>query len=216
MEELLTSPDMPKRTALHGLAPMGVGTPYCESLYSWFLRLADSHCVLPNDLMNYLGEKFVQEDRGRRGWLRQLHDTCFSGAEISTAVWVEKLTELSGRGDLAYLTMLPWRQVFALRGRGEPKRKWCPRCLEESEASGVIHTHLLWDIGLVDACPKHGVHLLHICPHCGNGGKAKNRRSRVAYHVPGHCAQCGGWLGVAETDYCEKASNAELERAHIV
>src|SRR5688572_20379032 len=35
------------RSKLYRLEPIGVGTPYVESLSSYFRRLADAHCVSP-------------------------------------------------------------------------------------------------------------------------------------------------------------------------
>ena len=44
-ETELSAPRMPPRSRLYPLVPVGVGTPYTESLTSYITRLADAHCV---------------------------------------------------------------------------------------------------------------------------------------------------------------------------
>ncbi len=38
--------EIPKRSRLYFLEPIGVGTPYTESLSSYLTRLAQEHCVI--------------------------------------------------------------------------------------------------------------------------------------------------------------------------
>jgi hypothetical protein len=46
----LALPSIPPRTRLCSLEPIGVGTPFVESLVSYLTRLADTHCVAPVNL----------------------------------------------------------------------------------------------------------------------------------------------------------------------
>lgn len=41
----LKRPQIPERSTLYSLEPIGVGTPHCESLTSYLTRLASAHCV---------------------------------------------------------------------------------------------------------------------------------------------------------------------------
>ena len=41
---------MPPRSRLFNLEPIGIGTPYVESLISYVVRESEAHCVLPRSL----------------------------------------------------------------------------------------------------------------------------------------------------------------------
>src|SRR6266516_4530489 len=47
----LTSIALPERSTLYAPAPIGVGTPLCESLTSYLARLAEPHSVYPGVLL---------------------------------------------------------------------------------------------------------------------------------------------------------------------
>jgi hypothetical protein len=48
----IEKPQLPKRSRLYHLPPVGVGTPFVESLTSYIARLAKSHSVLPGILLS--------------------------------------------------------------------------------------------------------------------------------------------------------------------
>ena len=50
----LTKPQVPKRSLLHPLEPIGIGTPFVESLTSYIARLAEVHAVTVSDLAGYV------------------------------------------------------------------------------------------------------------------------------------------------------------------
>src|SRR5713101_1567284 len=56
----LTFPPIPERSVLVSLEPVGVGTPWVESLTSYITRLASAHAVFPGVLMNKVIEPLVQ------------------------------------------------------------------------------------------------------------------------------------------------------------
>src|SRR5271165_6283569 len=45
-----TLPALPKRSRLYALKPLGIGTPFVESLSGYVARLADAHAVSVGDL----------------------------------------------------------------------------------------------------------------------------------------------------------------------
>ncbi len=47
----MTYPSIPARSRLFQLEPIGIGTPYVESLTSYIVRLAKAHCLLPRTLI---------------------------------------------------------------------------------------------------------------------------------------------------------------------
>ncbi|MDJ0743710.1 MAG: TniQ family protein [Xenococcaceae cyanobacterium MO_167.B27] len=48
---LNNSTTIPQRSGLFFLKPIGVGTPYTESISSYLIRLAQEHCVTPKKLI---------------------------------------------------------------------------------------------------------------------------------------------------------------------
>lgn len=196
--DLIETPSLPKRTQLYSLAPLGVGTTGSESLYSWFLRLAGTHCLKPNDLIRHLGRTCIDPETGDLAWSRHLHDANWAFTGDHTRTWVRVLEEQTGRRDVRLLTLLPYATALPILGRGQMRRRWCPHCLNERKAQGEAYTSLAWEVGLVTACPEHGNSLVEVCPHCSSGAKKRVGRN-LAYHSPGHCGHCGGWLGDAKT-----------------
>lgn len=47
----LNKPSIPPRSRLYHLEPIGIGTPYVESLTSYIARLAEAHCLTPKLLL---------------------------------------------------------------------------------------------------------------------------------------------------------------------
>ena len=196
--ELILPPSLPPRSPLYRLAPESLGTRGSESLYSWFLRLAGRHCVKPNHLIRHIGETQLDGGASALMWSRHLHDGNWSFAGVQTQAWVTVLEKMTAREDLRPLTLLPYAEVLPVLGRGQMRRRWCPHCLNERKAEGEAYTSLLWEIGLATVCPEHGTTLMETCPHCGAGATKRSGRN-LAYHAPGYCSQCGGWLGDAKT-----------------
>src|SRR5436309_1509742 len=69
----LARPPVPRRSLLFPLEPIGIGTPFVESLTSYISRLAAVHAVIVSDLVGYLLADCVPPDlpiisaRDRRG-----------------------------------------------------------------------------------------------------------------------------------------------------
>lgn len=210
--ELITPPSLPPRSLLYRLVPKSVGTRSSESFYSWFLRLAERHCVKPNHLIRHIGETHLDAEATLLRWARHLHDGNWSFAGAQTQAWVGVLGELAARQDLRLLTLLPYAEVLPVLGRSQMRRRWCPHCLNERKAEGEVYTSLLWEIGLATACPEHGTTLAETCPHCGAGATKRSGRN-LAYHAPGYCSQCGGWLGEAQT---APANPRAIEQARLI
>ncbi|WP_410699642.1 TniQ family protein, partial [Chryseobacterium sp. SIMBA_028] len=78
------------------------------------------------------------------------------------------MSQLTGIAQLDLLTMLPWRNVIAGIGLLSPHCRWCPLCFAQDLSEGrEPYFRLAWDIGTVDACPKHAAKLVGFCPNCG-------------------------------------------------
>jgi len=180
------------RSILHTLEPLGAGTTQCESLLSYFCRLAVSHSVSTTDLA-----RFVVVDRAghdiRRDFEWQQRN--LSGVGAAARSWAAWLSALTGVGNLDALTLSAWSTVLPNRGLAPHRSHWCPQCLREDRDAGAPpYFRLSWEVGPVQACYRHKTALVGACPHCGE----KLVRHHGSIVVPGWCTRCGGFLGDAD------------------
>lgn len=181
---------LPLRTRLYHLAPIGVGTAAVESLTGYLMRLAQAHCVATSALITDellpllrpegLGDLPAASWLGRFG--RHLNGT---GELAHTAITA--LARLTGRADLAGLTLVPWSAVISPHGLRR-RRVWCSACFAEALHYGtVLYEPLLWTIPTVTACARHQIRLSDRCPHpdCGRWLPILAAHAR-----PGHCSWC--------------------------
>lgn len=209
----LTSTAIPARSRLYHLEPIGVGTPYVESLTSYIARLAEAHGVYATTLIhNELGSLY---GRGRVFSPRSLPSLISRNIGVLNATcaqtrhWVQILETLTLRNDLRFLTLLPWADVLTPVGLLRPTRAWCPACYEEWRDTGhTLYEPLLWALAPVTACPQHRRRLRLRCPHdgCQRPLPPLTMRGRL-----GHCSYCGGWLGAGEkSERLDKASLVDV------
>jgi hypothetical protein len=210
----IESTEVPERTALAQLKPLGLGTMHVESLSSYFQRLADQHDVSPKVIArefvlprlgfnNRVGE--VQTDRYWRS-------SFFSGMGEVPEQWCKALSELTGVDSLRCLTLLPLHGLIGMHGSASEVRRWCPHCIAESEARDQPYGQLLWEIGCVKACPKHEV--LLVSGHgCGPEEAIPPLRIKPLPHL---CWSCGRRLSLAVEDCIAAATDAEVRFARAV
>lgn len=212
--EFLKQCKLPPRTVLAALPPMGVGTPYVESLSSYFQRLASWHNVSPKALarthvLKELGfNKRIGEEQADRFW----RTSFFNGMGEVPEAWCRILEELTGMSGLRRLTLLPLHGRVSLRGCASPEKRWCPHCLFEAEDSGEAYGQLLWEIGWVKACPKHGVPLesIHGC------SQADAIRPILVKRLPHVCPVCARTLGRPLDEAAERAPGDDLVLAQTI
>lgn len=175
--EELWSPEklqLPERSRLYHLPPVGIGTPFVESLTSYIARLAESHSVFPGVLMERELLPFVSAAFSN---LDSEQPPCRTGIFSRTGTlnsigvmavnWVRALETLTLRSDLRFLTMLTWREVLPSRGLLRSKKAYCPACYQEWRSCGqMIYEPLLWMINEVKICPRHQRRLRLQCFHC--------------------------------------------------
>lgn len=179
---------MVPRSTLHALKPIGLTTPDVESMTSYLCRLAHSHSMAAQTLVEWVCEHFGEKVSAKYLW----HQRNFSGLSAECGRWVVWLADLTGVGDLDRLTLLPWRHLVGTPGLVPRSDRWCPCCFAEDKAEGRDpYLRLAWEIAPVTVCHRHLVPLRSTCPHCKEG----NVRSRSAIMVPGYCTACGGFLG---------------------
>ena len=116
---------IPKRSRLYFLEPIGVGTPYTESLSSYLTRLAQEHCVTPKKLI--MGEiaPLIMVNNYRSEMLSKNVSTIFGNSDAKPAIngmrdmtssLVDALENLTLRQDLKFLSCLTWKGIIKQRG----------------------------------------------------------------------------------------------------
>ena len=195
----LQPPTIPPRSHLFHLEPIGIGTPYVESLTSYIARLADAHSVSVGTLIaleikknrlkkeSYYGSNCPNINR----IYSQNHIASLNGTTSGVKQLVSGLTELTLQDNLQFLTLLTWAEVFPVIKLLKPCFAWCPHCYQEWRSRGtVIYSPLLWSVQVVTVCPYHHQPLLTICPQCQQQFLPLWTKTR-----PGYCLRCHGWLG---------------------
>jgi hypothetical protein len=207
---------IPPRSTLYPLKPIGVGTPWVESLTSYIARLADAHCVFSGRLM----DKVIVPLVPRYSPLERQHDlfrgdgdksNLMNATGLRALYAVQALETLTLRADLRHLTLLFLADMLYVRGLIRHKKAWCPVCYHEWRATGqTIFDPLLWVFQEISVCVRHKQRLQMRCPYqdCQHSLQALAWRSQ-----PGYCTFCQRWLGllleVAETAK-EPLSESEL------
>src|SRR3989442_1342135 len=195
-----TIPVLAPRSRLYGLDPIGIGTPFVESLSGYIARLADAHAVSVGNLvgreLSPLASKPLislgpsrRQNRANSHGFDGVH-TIQSFAETSKR-WIDALETATLQKGLRFLTLLLFDGVFSRQGVSRERHAWCPGCYEEWRTNGaVIYEPLLWSINLVEVCTRHLVPLAWKCPHC-----LRSSKPLAVYSRPGHCSHCQEWLG---------------------
>ena len=196
-----TPPVLPPRSRLYPLEPVGIGTPFVESLSGYIARLADAHAISVGDLvgrelspsvkkcLTSVGPSMRQSRASSHGF--RAGASTINGFGKHSKRWIDALATATFQKDLPFLTLSPFDAVFSPHGVSRDTRMWCPKCYDEWHMAGTcIYEPLLWNIGFVTFCRRHLVPLVSGCPHC-------RRRSRplAVYSRPGHCSHCQQWLG---------------------
>ncbi len=188
-EEARLSMDMPPRALLYSLDPIGIGTPMVECFTSYDMRLADEHKLSIKQLaaIAISGNLNPSNDVVRFLWNTYVLDGVSDRADL----WVPAFEKATGRTDIRYLTLLPFKEVIPQKGLLSKHRKWCVRCLEEWKVSRkLVYEPLLWRFEAAKVCTVHQIYLRSKCPRC-------QRQSQILgfYSHPGYCQHCQSWLG---------------------
>jgi AraC-like DNA-binding protein len=193
----VTIPSIPPRSRLYRLEPIGIGTPYVESLTSYIMRLAGEHCVTPQALVqreifplwNQSGA--IQNSNSWLGKFWWESTPVLNGMSSITTQWVSVLQTLTSCDNLRFLTMLTWSEVIGINKLLRRKKAWCPQCFQEwRQNRQVIYEPLLWTLNSVDICSYHQLPLATLCQHCQEAQPFLKQVAR-----PGYCSHCMCWLG---------------------
>jgi AcrR family transcriptional regulator len=190
-------PPLPPRSRLYRLEPIGIGTPYVESLTGYIARLAETHCVTPKDLVmleimppqSQTGPILNYYNRLSRFWIKNA--LTLNGISPIARQWVERLESLTTCNHLTFLTMLTFHEVIATSRLLRQSKAWCGQCYEEwRQAHQVVYDPLLWSVNGIDICLRHRQPLVTRCPSCQKTLPFLTQTTR-----PGYCPRCTHWLG---------------------
>lgn len=186
----LTLPQLPPRSRLYHLHPLGLGTPLVECLTSYLVRLAQAHCVSVGQLLRHeiapASDELTFHSGALSPWFKSFHT--INGLDHFARNFARALQQLTLHSQLPYLTMLTWAQVLPTKRLLRPTRAWCPACYQSwSETGQPLYAPLLFSLRAVTICPVHHRHLLSRCPYpdCQHPVPFLTARMR-----PGFCPRC--------------------------
>ena len=189
--------EMPPRSKLYCLAPLGMGTVEVESLTSYIIRLAWTYRVNPRLLVaqeilpELSKEHYIQAAPSRLGSFSRTRSMSINGAGEVARDWAETLERLTMRSELRFLTLHSWAHGLPTWGLQRNIPQWCPCCYNEwREQELPVYQPLIWTLQSVTICLRHAHPLVERCPFC-----QKAQSALAAKTVPGCCTQCGRWLG---------------------
>lgn len=204
----LTMQPIPPRSRLFHLEPVGVGTPYVESLTSYLIRLAQEHSVTVSSLIIKLLDRSFEKEKNR---FLFANSHLANGHAPKVKETVRILEQYTLRKDLRFLSMINWSAVIASRNMFKYEKAWCPLCFEEMQNSGIVYEPLIWAFNDVLMCNKHNIKLYQKCPFCSKELSFLHKKVR-----PGYCYKCGSWLGVKQTISRDYLNIEELKWQNFV
>lgn len=182
-------------SALYNVEPLGINTPFVESLTGYIERISEAHglsvselfreLIFPNLNKHYTNVIAVDGGNGFYNWAYTIN-----GLGKSSAEFVGLFENWTTRRDINSLTMMSFRNVIPSRGLLRKDKSWCPVCYQEMKDQGQVYDQLIWMIKSNTVCPKHHVRLQDRCPECSRLNNVLERRSR-----PGFCSKCSNWMG---------------------
>jgi AraC-like DNA-binding protein len=212
-------PALPPRSRLYPLEPIGVGTPFVESLTGYVARLAEVHATSVSSLVGFVLAEYsppggpiiswrTKKTRVGTGFKPGTH--AINGIAEDARRWIFATEAATCRSDLRFLTLSPLRQIFCKQRLLRVVQAWCPHCLEEWRQRGQpVYLPLAWNLQHVTACAWHWTDLVEICPYCHGCFGPLFAKAR-----PGHCPRCSQWLGVSlRTGASPVATTTSMERS---
>lgn len=121
------------RSCFYSINPIGLGTPFVESLTSYINRLAKAHNVRTIDLLRYEVSNFLKSDY-LISELNQggLNEKCryLNGDSSVAKEFVTAMEFLVRKDNLLYSTLIPFSSAYYISTKGliKEKKEWCPLC----------------------------------------------------------------------------------------
>jgi hypothetical protein len=202
---------LPQRSPLYTLEPIGLGTPIIESMTSFITRLSVAHSFTPLDLLrevihekykdifhrwNYRPDRVVFSDSIlNRPWV-------FNGMDWVTFYVVKALESIFNKNTFKHMTVLSLRKIVSRRSLFREYAAYCPACFSEWREKDIpLYEPLLWKFNVIRKCPIHAEYLSYRCPKCLTPVPHLTRK-----RIVGWCHSCGNWLG--------EISSSEIQETH--
>jgi hypothetical protein len=213
----LTLPEVSERSCLYHLKPIGLGTPWVETLASYIFRLAKAHGMTLNDFVKEVTlllskelKEIIYQPATKSllaSWLSE-RDKFFS-ASYALKKLIQALEKLTLRQDLHFLTLLSWGKFPPSASLLRQYPAWCLDCYEEwKQRDEVIYQPLILSMKVIEICPRHHRQLRFYCQHCGN---YQSLLPPPWFPGLGYCTNCSQWLGTAN----ERIRERVLEREYL-
>jgi transcriptional regulator with XRE-family HTH domain len=209
----LNLPDIPKRSRLYNLEPIGISTPDVESLTGYIARLAQTHCMstgqlICREVMPILKPEYVSGITDIYiNFLSEEQSRAYNGTGLMASNVVNAFYTLTGCNQLQFLTLLAFREVLYPKDLFRTFKAWCPICYQQWQMKGqVLFEPLIWSFNQVTICHHHLQLLQTNCPHCQKRMYFIEWNSR-----PGYCSKCGAWLGTPLTSETQGLPEKEIE-----
>lgn len=183
---------IPPRSRLFHMEPIGVGTPFVESLSGYSTRLAEQHCITTNHLFaNEIALHVNKPGTFNCSKSCNLFSKTVNGTGGVVYDLIGAIEHLTLRRDLRFTTMISWKDAISSYSLTRKVRAWCPACYEDQlDAGAAVYDQLLWAIEAVSVCLRHQTRLELECPYCNR------RQNQLAFRSrPGYCNRCMAWLG---------------------
>jgi len=181
-------------STIYSIEPIGLGTPYVESLTSYISRLAHIHNVKVGVLIKRIIAKELKNESVRNKLYNQGVSTVTQGINGFGDIcldYVQALEKLTVRNDIIYLTMLSWTSIINVRKIVDNHRKWCSACLDEwKKQERPIYEPLIWYLRGSKYCTMHKNRLSEKCWNCSKKLMYLHGEIRMGY-----CQYCQEWLG---------------------
>lgn len=182
---------------LFNIEPIGVGTPYIESLPSYIKRLAKAHFVFPGTLLAKEVYSEVYYYASKEYCLNSWSKSDLSFNFVNGIIRI--LENKTSNCNIRYLSLLKFGNKIYQKFHIRRYAAWCPICYEESKQFNcTIYEPLIWSIEDVSICKKHNVKLHLVCPTCNS--QIQRYESEL---IIGYCPRCNTWLG---SDQAEKGN----------
>jgi hypothetical protein len=197
----LSNYEIPPRSYFYHLNPIGIGTPYVESLLSYLTRLAYEHSLPLGKLLLLIWQ--LNSSSPKRNLLSYQSDSVlyenriiiFNGVREITRRWVQVSEELTSHSNFSYMTMLPWTHFLDEKKLLHPEKKWCSKCYDDwYKAKQPIYDPLLWSLQNITICPIHQIPLYSRCAYSNCNKPVKLGSTLLPI---GYCQNCERWLGEA-------------------
>jgi hypothetical protein len=193
-------------TPLISLEPIGMGTPLVESLDSYAHRVSAAHCV-PRSHLDLL---VLSGDRSLARLKRAIDNTSLNSSAERTRTFGFRLAELTGRSNVAWLSLGLFAGSLSQCGLQRQMRAWCTQCVKETrEAGAEQYWPLVWSIPDYLVCHKHSTYLTSCCPTCQYASPLK-RPWKGAMH---NCPQCELPLDAGRGDAAGSCRRRRMIRA---